>query len=217
MNTLAVFLLGLLVTLLGCSSLRNTNSIKISYSKFEALNVGGMTAEEVRQALGTPDKTYYIGKENRIVEKSEKWQWIYEVKNLNKLYLYFESDVLVSKSWNVDEEDKESSVKNVFEYIKGNWVVVKEPMTNPHAAPNQCYLEDLKSGHLVKVNGNSKKVSEISAWVPAKNEKSIKEQLHMNVGKEFCIAEHCSKVTSPEAWKHNQCEWLEQMVAEQKK
>lgn len=129
------------------------------------------------------------------------------------MHLYFESDVLISKSWNVNEEDKESSIISVLENIKGSWTVIKEPMTNPHAAPSLCYLEDLKAGRLVKVDGNNKKVSEISVWVPDENEKSIKVQLSKNVGKEFCIAGHCSKVTNPEARAHNQCEWLEQLVA----
>lgn len=212
MRTLEVFLLGLLVTLLSCSSIRKASLAKVSYSKFRALNVGEVTTEEAKQALGSPDKIHYLGKENRIVEKSDKGQWIYKDKGLNKLYLYFESDVLISKSWNVNEEDKESSIEKVLRDIKADWAIVKEPMTNPHAGPTQCYLEDLKRGKMVKVHGYKKKVSEISVWIPTKNEKSIKEHLYRNVGKEFCIAGHCSKVTDPEAWEHNHCEWLKKMV-----
>lgn len=81
MKVLTIFLLGLLVTLLGCSSLISMSSNRMSYNNFEGLNVGVVTAEQVKQIFGNPDKAYYLGKENRIVEKSERLHGFMKLKN----------------------------------------------------------------------------------------------------------------------------------------
>jgi hypothetical protein len=206
-----IFLLGLLIILSSCSS-TPTLFMQASFEKFKSLLVGETTTEEVINVLGSPDKTIYLGKENQIVGKSDRSQWVYKVKDLDKLYLYFDSNILTSKSWNVDKYGDESSVAKVLRDIPANWKVVSEPITNPHAAPINCYLEDLGKGILIKVHGFDKYVSEVSIWSPTKHEKSIQENLLRNVGKEFCLAGRCSKASTQKPWNHDQCEWLRKMV-----
>lgn len=85
-------------------------------------------------------------------------------------------------------------------------------MSNPHRAPNDCYLENLRLGKRVKFNAQEKQVEEISIWKPSSSDKSIKLSLAKNVGKEFCVTGKCSKVTDPGAWKHDHCAWLKELV-----
>ena len=213
MKLLNFYLLVSSVTILSCSTIWKPSSIKLSHQNFSELKVGVDNLEKTKLKFGRPDEVYFLGKEKQIVDNSKNEQWIYSDEGLNRLYLYFELGVLVSKSWNVKEGERESSVRQVLKDYEANWTVIKEPISNPHSGPTECYLEDLQNGKMVKVNGYKKTTSEISIWIPNKKEKSIKDHLSKKVGKEFCIAKNCSRVTNPDAWEYNHCEWLEKLVA----
>jgi hypothetical protein len=193
-----------IITLLGCASLQTKQFLDFGTKEFKQLRVGVDTKDRVKGRLGLPDD-----------DSGDRW--VYHLREAPKLWLFFDNDVLSSASWSVWEADTANNVEALLREFDGDWQVIKEPMTNPHSAPYLCYLEDLKNGKRVEIDGNKKSVSEVTTWQPHLNDKSIKDQLVRNMGKEFCIAGHCSKVTNPEAWAHNQCQWLEQLVGKQLK
>lgn len=195
---------GIVFIILGCSSLTKGPGKEFGIEQFNRLMLGVDSKESIKKTVGSPSEVATD-------------TWVYHVEGVPKLWLFFENDLLVSVSWSVWESDKVNEVRNLLEKFEGNWAVIKEPMANPHRAPSMCYLEDLSNGRRVEVDGHKKTVDELFKWQPNANAPSIKQRLLKQVGKEFCIAGLCSKVTNPEAWKHNHCEWLEQLVAEIKK
>lgn len=187
-----------IIYLLGCQSLQE-NEKKINIKQFSEIIIGITKKIEVERMLGKPDKV-------------NKERWGYRVASAEKMWIAFKDNKVSSVSMSVWESDEIRDVELLLQSFLGNWVVFKEPMSNPHSAPSLCYLEDLDQGKRVRINGYGKTVEHIAKWKPEKTQKSIKEYLYSNVGKEFCVADHCSKVTNPTAWKHNHCEWLKKIV-----
>lgn len=193
------FVFYIIFFVLSCESLKEKEKI-FSIDQFNQIQISSMNKNEVEQLLGKPDR------------KSDN-QWTFKFKGSEKLSIIFKNDTVDSVSMAVWEKDKVQSVDILLDNFAGDWTVLKEPMSNPHSAPSLCYLEDLNRGYRVRVGGYQKNVEQISKWKPTSDKKSIKEFLDRNIRKEFCIAESCSKVTYPDAWEHNHCDWLERLVA----
>ena len=189
------FVLSACVSSLKKSHLKESNFIN-------KLKVGRASKKDVEQVLGKPSKV--------------DTTWVYVENDYDKLTLFFEGETLSGISLYVEKGDKFNSVEVTFNEIIGDWTVQTEPMSNPHYGPQLCYLEDLKNGKRIKINGYKKVVEHISIWKPTKEDKSIKSHLYRNVGKEFCIGSSCSKVTDPKAWEHDHCKWLKDMVQSKK-
>lgn len=194
-----LFIYSLLFLFLGCESLSIEERV-IGVEEFDRVKLGYSSRVEIENKFGKPE------------EKTEK-QWVYHSAGVEKLWIDFSGSVAISVSMSIWESDEINSPKVLVGKIQGDWKVLKEPMSNPHAAPSLCYLEDLRKGRRIEVSGYSKRAKFISKWKPSRDDKSIKEFLYRNVGKEFCIGSSCSKVTDPDAWKHNHCEWLVKLVA----
>ncbi|MBX3021471.1 MAG: hypothetical protein KF799_07305 [Bdellovibrionales bacterium] len=201
----AITLLTTIISVLSsCSLVKKKQFNEFGVKEFTHLRVGVDSKESLRGKLGTPDE-------------SHSDQWIYYLRGTPRLSLVFENDNLSSASWSIWEGDSIEDIKTLLEEFRGNWRVIREPMVSPHAAPHLCYLEDLKNGKRAEVHGYTKKVSELTIWRAATNDRSIKDYLIGNLGKEFCIAGHCSKATDSSTWEHNHCEWLEQLLSEKAK
>ncbi len=186
-------------TLLGCESMQKRDSSAISIDTINDLLVGISKVSEVKSKIGEPDS---VGGNN----------WIFNLDNAPRLRLRMENNILTSVSLAVWEGDPYKKVGYLLDKFSGEWTVIKEPMSNPHAGPTICYLEDLKGGKRIRIHGYKKLVERIIKWKPEVGQVSIKKHLYRNVGKEFCIASSCSKVIDPDAWKHNHCGWLEKLV-----
>ncbi len=185
---------------LGCVSSQTEQFSKFGMKEFNSLRLGVDTTKSVSSRLGLPSE-------------SRPTQWVYHLRKVPKLWLVFENDVLSSASWSIWDEDAVNQVETLLREFHAEWTVIKEPMTNPHTAPNLCYLEDLKNGRRVEVNGFKRKISELTIWRPQATDKSAKNRLSQNLSKEFCIGGLCSKVTEASAWEHNHCDWLERLVS----
>lgn len=183
----------------GCGTLKRDKQ-RFNIELFNEIEIGSTKKSEVEQWLGKPD---------RIADG----QWTYKSEGSQKMWISFESNIVDSVSMSVWENNKVKSVELLLQEFSGKWTVLKEPMSNPHLAPSLCFLEDLDNGKRVRIAGYKKNVEHITKWKPTKDQKSIKGFLYRNVGKEFCIAGSCSKVTDSDVWKHNHCEWLEKRVA----
>lgn len=193
------FIFYVVFCVIGCESLKESKK-NFSIDHFNQIEISTMNKNEVKQLLGKPDR------------KSAN-QWIFESQGSEKIWISFKNDIVDSVSMAVWERDNVNSVNLLLDQLAGQWRVLKEPASNPHAAPALCYLEDLNRGYRVRVGGYKKNVEQISKWKPTNDTKSIKEFLNRNVGREFCIEESCSKITDPGAWEHNHCDWLESLVA----
>lgn len=184
---------------MGCETLIEGKQ-NLNLEQFNKLGAGIAQKSEVEQLLGKPDRI-------------DGGQWIYESDGSEKMWVSFENNIVNAVSMSVWEEDKFKSVESLLPSFTGSWTVLKEPMSNPHLAPSLCYLEDLENGKRIRINSYKKNVEYIAKWKPTKDQGSIKDYLYRNVGKEFCIANSCSKVTDPDAWEYNQCAWIEKIVA----
>lgn len=185
--------------MLGCESIQKQNSSDIGIDTINKLLVGTSKVSDIKNKIGRPDKV-------------NGGNWIFNLDNVPKLRLRMENNILTFLSLSVWESDSYKNVEYLLGKFPGDWSVIKEPMSNSHNGPTICYLEDLKGGKRIRIHGYKKFVERITKWKPEKNQISIKKHLYKNVGKEFCIASSCSKVTDPDAWKHNHCEWLEKLI-----
>jgi len=178
---------------------------------------GNIEIETLRVLLrNKSNKKVLIDRFGKPKEKKQD-RWVYYKRMTPKVWLFFKKDKLSHISYSI-WEDENLETPNVFlNKINGNWTVITEPWSNPHAGPHLCYLEDLKSGKRAEVNSYKKTISDISIWTPTKKDKSIKEYLYSKVGKEFCIASSCSKITDPHLWDSDHCRWLKDLVLKHKK
>lgn len=204
-----VILVVCIFQLLGCSILNNISAPKISFEGFMNIKVGKMKMKNIKNKYGKPSNRHEI--EKKYIGYENASQWVYKRDGYSRLYITFESEVVRSAFWDVRDNEVEENIEKLLEKVKSKkWLVVKEPARNPHAMPSKCKLVSNERGISILIEGYEKKVSSISLWKPStmKNQKWFDDSTP-----EFCIANHCSKVTDPNAWKHNHCEWLEKLVA----
>ena len=190
-----------------CGTMMKHNISHFNLKDFGQLKVGLDTEKTVKNKLGTPDEKSTRG--------NSKY-WAYNLRKVPKLELFFDKGVLTMVVWGIWDSDPETSIAYFLSNVKGNWRVIKEPVTNPHALPFMCYLEDLNLGKRVYIHGHKKIVEELSKWKPSKEDISIETHLLKKVGKEYCIGGFCSKVTNPNLWGHDHCKWLEDEVIKHK-
>lgn len=132
------------------------------------------------------------------------------IKGYERLFLEVKGGVLKSVHWSIWDEDDEFNVGVLLSKVNANFKIIKEPVTNPHRMPSMCYLVDNNTGISIKVSTPKHSAESISFWEPSsmKGKKWFDDSTP-----EFCIANHCSRVTDPGAWKYNHCEWLEKLIS----
>ncbi len=195
----------------GCVTLFNKSKSEFTVDELLKLKISVDTSEVIKKRLGNPHEKIFYSSQVKGGEKSEKWIYIFE--KTPKLWLFFKGGILEHASLGVWDRDNVSSVGGLLSQLEGQtWSIVKEPVRNPHSMPNMCMLVSERLGINVKVNSMMRRVDEINLWNP-----SIKRKIKWfdDSVPEFCIANHCSNVTDPNAWEHNHCEWLEEIVARQ--
>ena len=206
-----VFIVSLLVYLTaGCSTL----SLKgdFGFEDIASIKPNEANKKTILTKFGQPDKKETLPPEKGNFKEPIEY-WGFKKGKVVRLHIAFANEKLQSIAYDIYEEDPEYDLATLLGKINGQYQIIKEPVRNPHSMPTKCYLVDEKKGISVLVNAFKKAPSFISFW-------------NLEVGKdkkwfddstpEFCIAGHCSRVTDPDAWKHNHCEWLEKLVVKTK-
>jgi len=83
--------------------------------------------DNIKNKLGDPDK---------VDEKG----WSYNLDNLPKLWLGTENKILTSVSLSAWDGDPYKKVEYVLGKFSGEWDVIKEPMSNPHAGRYNFFI-----------------------------------------------------------------------------
>lgn len=191
---------------LGCATVAPKDKFKFSDVRSYQLKV--LTQSDFIKKLGQPDKKEHLPEGIDSFKKPIDY-WEYESKGALRLHLTFFEEKLISVAYDIYEKDPEYNLAILLKKLDGNFKVIKEPARNPHAMPSMCYLVDEKKGVSVLVSAVKRAPEVVSFWLPelVKNPKWFDDSTP-----EFCIAGHCSRVTDPDAWKYNHCEWLEKLI-----
>ena len=191
-----------------CTTTSMKNKEDRGWQDFSRLDVDLDTQQSVREKLGSPTEV-----SERIDKKLNKKieQWVYKKDNSPKFFAVFVDGVLRSTFMSVWESEKESNLNELLSKFSGDWKVIPEPITNPHAMPTMCYLVDEDNGRRIKVHGHKMVVEFVSKWAP---KILITKDLSKPKRPEFCIADVCAKVSEGNKWNTNHCDqlsvWLKQ-------
>ena len=190
-----------------CSTILSKKSP--SFENMMELSPGQSSKKEVLARFGKPDEKDFLPRKE-IQSKEPLEFWAFKKGKAIRFHMTFLKNKLQSMAYDIYEEDPEFNLKFLLDKVDGQFQVIKEPVRNPHAMPSKCYLVDEKKGVSILVGSYKKAPSFVSFWNPSLGKK---KKWFDDSTPEFCIAGYCSRVTDPDAWEYNHCEWLEKMVA----
>lgn len=157
------------------------------------------TKKTVRLLLGAPSEIVTLVP----METSKGGElWEYDEGGFNRLSIHFEpgKDALNYWIWSVVEGDPEQNIKIAMSRFRGGtWIPETEEWINPHAAPNDCYFEDKKTGLSIKYNLRRREVFSISKSSPSRTVSSAGPTKSPT----FCIDTFCGPgIPAAEYFKH---------------
>ena len=202
--------------LMGCASVSKKENAGFPLRDFLLLDVKNETRSSIRKKIGTPDNIVDIP-ESLFGLKGAK-QWEFSVNNHRaKISITFVGESVNTASWDVSVGELEEKVSFMLEKIKANWKILREPHSNPHVTPRECYLRDNSKGIGININGHTKKVESIIKWdIDGPDLKRKYQELSLKP-KKACVAGLCSPaVSEKDKWLWNQCEWVEKLVGKSK-
>ncbi len=201
-----LFYFFMLTFLLSCSGLSTKD--EFTFDKIISVKPNIANRNRIQAKFGPPDEREILSPK-KTTHKVPVEYWGYKKRGFTRLHLTFSKEKLQSISYDIFENDSEFNLKSLLIKLKADFKVIKEPVRNPHAMPTMCYLIDNSKGISVLVNSYKQAPTLVSFWIPGT--KKDKEWFDYSTP-EFCIADHCSKVTNHTKSQYNQCEWLEKLL-----
>ena len=181
----------ILLSIINCSIPQKKEKYFGDWNLFSQIEINKDTQESIRKKLGKPDEI----KMEHVAENEA--QWNYFRNGVPKIWIYFKNDVVRSVSMSVWEEEDVQVLTYLLKNFQGQWRVEKEPVTNPHAMPSQCYLIDEKQGREIEIDSYKKSVESILSQDAKLFKKNKSEQ---------------KKIKTYKGWDYDHCAWLKDFL-----
>ena len=199
----------LMLFFIGCGSLNplKKENREYTFEEVRSIKVGQDSTKNILHKFGEPNEKLEIEEKNLGYKNGT--QWTFDESDHSRFSTLIIEDVVQSISWEVKKNEPEEKIEFLLSKINRSWVVVPEPVINPHTMPMMCSLVDKKSGMRIEIHGYKKVVESFTRWNPKLKVKEVEKNNKKPV---FCLAGHCSSVSEPPEWKNNHCKFLEKLI-----